>query len=205
MIIPEVLNNFLSGELPPHLKSIPDIPMNSHHWNVLSYLWTNLSSSSISFVQTFSSEGFIWDIREFVAYKDFHLTRNCISLQRITISDPFGLIGLSLVNPRSDFVVITEGVSDFFTVKLLLPSVNVLGFTTLGGNSVARTLVLNLFNNIVYCADNDLGSNTGLNAAFRLKSFLEQYQKSVKIIQPVLGKDMSDNLIYNLSTYLSRK
>ena len=129
------------------------------------------------------------------------MTRSCVNFYRITHKDTFGLLGLSLINLKDDRVILTEGVSDYFTAKLLCPNINVLGITTLSGSEVAKTILLNLFNKFIICADNDTTAevNTGMRNAQNLSNLLKEYNKSVKIFTPQTGfKDITDNLIYCL-------
>lgn len=175
---------------------VPDTLLRGqHHWDVLRELWEIYGDARVGFEKRISDEeGYVWEIRESVAGEQYHMRRNCLTLQRITLSDPYGLLGLSLVNPHDGRVILTEGVSDFFTVKLLHPTLNVLGVTTLGANRKATQLLLNLFDYFLYCADNDSGSsvNTGLTTSLRLKQVCMEYSKKFSIFVPSQGKDVTE-------------
>lgn len=146
---------------------------------------------------SFVSDGFSWKIEEVLEGESvFSMTRSFVTLQRLTDHDKYGLLGVSLLNLSDSSVIITEGVSDYFTAKILCPDRNVLGVTTLGGSSAARKILLSLFNSFCICADNDA---TGLRNATNWKQFLQRYNKSVTIFTPPAGfKDITDSFIFNL-------
>ena len=60
----------------------------------------------------------------------FSMARSITSHQRNTKVDKYGILGVSLLNLKDTSVILTEGVSDFFTAKILCPDRNVLGVTT---------------------------------------------------------------------------
>ena len=181
-----------------HTGDIPHFQvgnLKSHNWDILLDLW-NKSSIAKNYLRLYK-DSLDWHIEEFSPEgKGFHMTRNLLSKDRRTIVDDYGLLGLSLINLQDKSVIITEGVSDYFTAKLLCPNRNVLGITTLGGSAKAKVILLNLFDSFLICADND---STGLTNAHRWKRFLTNYNKSVSIFTPSSSyKDITDNFIFNL-------
>lgn len=199
-----MLKDLLTGSLPP--LNLSQLDLSKPNWDILLTLWnSNFHHSSVIFSYYQHPQfGLSWLITESLSSGSFSMTRSLITRQRNTISDSFGLLGLSLINPKDDRVILTEGVSDFFTAKLLCPNSNVLGVTTLGGSSLAKLLLLNLFNKFIICSDNDSNTskNTGLNNSFNWKSFLQSYNKTVQVFLPLYPhKDISDNFIFNLKLY----
>ena len=185
-----MLDSLITGDLPNHLKVKIAAREN---WPILMELWNcfNPRSSVRFFTHQLS-----WCITEqFNSRPCFFMERDSISKDRNTIIDEYGLLGLSLIDLKQKSVIITEGVSDFFSVKLLCPYRNVLGVTTLGGSRNAKALLLNLFDTFTICADND---ETGLKNAARWKNFLESYGKQVNIFSSPLGKDITDSFIFNI-------
>lgn len=128
----------------------------------------------------------------------FWYQRNAFSSRRSTSIDRYGLIGLSDVNLQNRRAIITEGVSDFITVKSLYPKSNVLGFTTLGGNIKSAKIILSLFDSIAFVCDNDFTKerNTGLTNGFSLKTFYESYGKKVYLYMPDFPfKDITEQFL----------
>ena len=180
----------------------PDIKFDiqgNANWDKLSHLWGQLGCKSLDF----HNEDFKWIIRErFEDQEFFAFERNKMTTQRITVLDTYGLLGLSLINPKDTSVIITEGVSDFFTAKLNNPDKNVLGITTLGGNHKAREILLNLFDHFTICADNDVDSSTkvtGLANAMKWKTLFKSYNKECIIHLPECGKDITDEFFIKLN------
>lgn len=156
-------------------------------WTLLTKLW---SQGSVSFTE--ESDG--WRIKEHIGNTEtFSLRRDFITKNRYTDVDKFGLLGLSLLNLNDRSVFITEGVSDYFTTKILLGK-NVLGVTQLGGSQIAKKIIISLFHHATIIADNDI---TGLLNAQRWKSFLNNYNIASKIWQPSIGKDITDEFLFN--------
>lgn len=180
------------------------LPNKAKNWDHLMYLVNNNKTlfPKIDFTETSNlDDGRMWQIREFVGEESFVMQRSMIKGHRNTIKDLYGLIGLSSINPKDTSVILTEGVSDYFTAKLLEPKRNVLGVTTLSGSTTAKKILINLFDNFLICADNDATSskNTGVSNAYNLKKFLESFGKSVTIFTPQVGfKDITDNFVFNL-------
>lgn len=174
--------------------------LRDNNWDTLEVLWNKFHpNSSITFTHSTMNEP-VWSIREefderYLPGVYFALTRNKINKQRLTLSDPYKLLGLSLVSPLSRSVILTEGVSDFFTTKLLNPDLNVLGVTVLSGSFETLKVLANLFDDFTIVADND---RTGLSNANRFKSKLQPYGK-VSIVTPDLPhKDITDMFMFNL-------
>lgn len=168
----------------------------SQNWSILSCLF-NGRYPTISF----SVEEADWVIREtFESEVVFELQRNVLTMNRRTIQDKYGLLGVSLLNLDDKSVILTEGVSDYITAKMCYPDKNVLGVTTLGGSRFAKAILINCFDVFTFIADND---NTGIKNVFRWKQFLTNYGKDVNIIQPEASfKDVTDEFIFNLKFYL---
>lgn len=185
-----MLDCLITGDIPSHLR-VP-IPKGSN-WEILQYLWDSVAKqASINFYD----KDYKWYIDEYIdGVHSFTMERDRFTNQRNTILDEFGLLGLSTIDLNQKSVILTEGVSDFFSVKLLLPYRNVLGVTTLGGSKNAKALLVNLFDSFLICTDND---STGLKNASNWKHFLEGYNKQVNIFSPPTGKDITDTFVFNL-------
>lgn len=110
--------------------------------------------------------------------------------------DRLGLVGFSRIDLQDPTVIITEGVSDYLTVKACNPHLNVLGLLNLTGNSLAKTFLISCFKNFVYIADND---NPGMSAAKTLKDFLlaNVLNSRFILIQPESGyKDIAQQVFF---------
>lgn len=174
----------------------PNIDYSASKWEVLRRLWNHFyADSSLHF--NIDEKG--WRLQESFQGEEefFSLRRDVISLRRYTDKDEYGLLGLSLINPQSRTCAITEGVSDYVTLKILKPHSNVLGVTTLGGSSIARKILISLFDNIIIIADND---ETGLKNASKWRQFLVSYGKKVKLWRTINPrfKDITDQFLFNL-------
>lgn len=193
-----MLKDLLIGKsLPLEVKTF-----SKNSWDILIELYSNrYPSIKFEFKQTETE--LVREIEESLDNEVvFNLTRNVLTDRRITHVDKYGLLGLSLINPLDDKVILTEGVSDYFTAKLLCPQNNVLGVTTLGGSDNAKRILINLFNKFIICSDNDFGAkkNTGVNNSQNWRNFLTTYNKSVNIFLPELScKDITENLIRNIN------
>lgn len=137
----------------------------------------------------------------------FILHRNQATAQRITESDSLGLVGFSSLNLKDTRVYLTEGVSDFLTMKLLHPNMNVLGLTTLSGSVKAKKVLCSLFDSFCIISDNDnsathhaeVSVNTGVSNAIRLRKFLLSHGKQVKIKLPSTGfKDITEEFLFEV-------
>lgn len=175
------------------------VNLNRHNWDILSDIYTG-GITFESYVDP--RKGFAWRITERMGDDTvFDLVRDKMTLNRYTNVDEYGLLGLSQINPKDRRVILTEGVSDYFTAKILCPDDNVLGVTTLTGSHTAKTILVNMFDFFILCTDNDTGKerNTGYTNSGRFREFLESYHKTVKIFLPDDGyKDISDNYIGKL-------
>jgi hypothetical protein len=172
---------------------------NRHNWDVLSELY----KGGITFKSYLDPrKGFAWRITETLDGDTvFDLVRDKMTLTRYTDTDRYGLLGLSAIDRTDRAVILTEGVSDYFTAKILCPESNVLGVTTLTGSHAAKAILVNLFDTFTICTDNDTGKerNTGYTNSSRFREFLESYGKTVNIFLPSDGyKDISDNFVGKL-------
>jgi hypothetical protein len=143
-----------------------------------------------------------WILSEKINEKEiFQLKRNKVNQQRITITDEYGLIGLSLIDPENRECILTEGVSDFFTTKMLFKDRNVLGLTTLSTSGLGKSILISLFDHFDIITDNDVEStdNRGTKNASNLRKFLISNNKNAKIRIPENPfKDITDQFIFNL-------
>jgi len=176
------------------------IPKVSHlsEWDTL----MTLSELNLKYGPKLTSDQQYWYIDENLEDLTFHLERNKLSNQRKTLLDPLGCIGFSCINKNDDRVYLTEGVSDYFTIKLTHPTMNVLGLTTLGGSLQTKKLISALFNRICIVSDNDYNSkiNTGLENSSRMRKFYESLGKKVKVLLPEPGfKDITEQFISDLA------
>lgn len=170
----------------------PNVNLKQHKWNVLSQLWLRVGSSTLTF--ECKSDG--WYINESLFGSPcYQLRRDYVSLQRYTNFDNYGLLGLSMIDFNSREFIITEGVSDFFTTKLLCPSSNVLGVTNLGGSCFAKSFLVSSTSKVKIIADND---PTGRLNACKWKELLTSHQISTSIFLPD-SKDITDQFLEHLS------
>lgn len=134
----------------------------------------------------------------------FWYQRDVFGSRRSTSIDRYGLIGLSSLNLESRQIVLTEGVSDFLSFKMCYPNLNVLGFTTLGGNLKSTKIILSLSDELVFVSDNDFGKekNTGLINAMELKTYYEGRGKKVSVLFPTAPhKDITQQIMFELKHY----
>lgn len=128
------------------------------------------------------------DVKEAIEVLDtFWYSREIGTPKRLTFMDAFGIIGVASLNLKDSSVILTEGVSDFITMKLCYPNSNVLGFTTLSGNRVAKSIVLSLFDSATIISDNDFQKeegNTGILNAFHIKDLFMSFGKKATIEIP---------------------
>ena len=177
---------------------------NASNWDNLITIYNGVNKvPSITFENTLDvHKGFVWKIRETIGDRCvFELMRDKMLRNRYTNIDEYGLLGLSIINPKDRSVILTEGVSDYFSAKFLCPDRNVLGVTTLGGSRIAKMILVNMFDTFCICSDNDTKGerNTGLTNSNKFKMFLEGYNKRIYIFIPETGyKDVSDNLFGKL-------
>lgn len=126
----------------------------------------------------------------------FRMTRSRLFLDRKVQADRYGIIGMSLVDPTIRDLIITEGVSDFVSVKSVFPDCNVIGFTKLGGTVLARSIAMSIADHIIVCSDNDQmkDRNTGLQNALKMRDGFRSYGIKCEIFLPDT-KDVSELLI----------
>lgn len=93
--------------------------------------------------------------------------------------DRYGVIGLGSYNFSDRRVLLTEGVSDYLSVRMMYPGLNVLGNLSLGGSESSRRLLLSISDEIYYFSDNDMGrgGNVGLGASLGMRDFYRGYGK----------------------------
>lgn len=178
-----------------HLK-FEELP--KKEWDLLEFL---AKANSLPGAQLVSKDMVTWEITEELGKFKFRMNRNKVSGARKTEIDDLGCVGFSTINVNDTRVYLTEGVSDYFTVKLTHPNMNVLGLTTLGGNNRTRAIISTLFDNICIVSDNDYNSaqNTGLMNSRKMQKFYESLGKKVKIILPETGfKDVTEQFISDL-------
>lgn len=101
--------------------------------------------------------------------------------KRYTEVDLFGIVGTSLTNLQNKKLYLTEGVSDFLTVKALYPNRNVWGKTRLSLSTLQTHIIAQLFTEVVIIADND---STGLKKASEIDQKLRSTSLQTKIYIP---------------------
>lgn len=170
-----------------------------HSWDSLESLLRGNHIQNISLVTDTIDLVPHWILTESFGDFSFKMIRNKSTNQRITQLDKTGIIGLSSCNFKEPLVIITEGVSDFITTKLLYPHRNVIGLTTLSGTSLSKYIITSLFKNIVLITDNDPQSHTGLLNAQKMLHYYTSRGKNVKIQMPKYGhKDITDQFLFEL-------
>lgn len=134
----------------------------------------------------FTSDPYEWRMHEtFGGKTTLDYVRNKVSLDRKTVTDLYSMIGLSNLK-YGDSVILTEGVSDYFTAYLTLGSyLDVIGFTKLGGSELSRVFVKSSYKNVFIMADSD---EVGLNNALRLKQY---FAPSSYIVSVNPAKDLT--------------
>lgn len=180
---------------------LPLVNWDSPQWVVLEAIWgygvREGFLSNVSLSRPFSPDS-VDVIERLGGDVLFWYQRNLYSSSRSTSIDRYGLVGLSLLDLTQSSVILTEGVSDYLTMKFLYPDCNVLGFTTLGGNSKSTKILLSLFSEIVFIADNDFtkSTNTGLVNGLHLKRCYEGFGKVCQVYLPDLPyKDITQQFI----------
>ena len=135
----------------------------------------------------------------------FWFERDVVGPRRYTSIDYYGLVGLSSFNLNSRTAILTEGVSDFLTMKMCYPKDNILGFTTLGGNIKSTKILLTLADKLIFIGDNDSGKqrNTGVLNVMHLKELYESYGKEVHLGVPESPyKDVTEKVFDTLKRSL---
>ncbi len=148
----------------------------------------------------------------------FEMLRLLFNKRKISYFDDLGLVGLNSLNVKQNCCFLTEGVSDFMSLKLMISSssyqslhpdfyttfnheavTNVLGVTRLSGNQVAKKIILSLFDNYIIMTDND---TTGISNAANFRKFLVSHGKKVMIKRPRPEfKDISDEFVKDRKCY----
>ena len=101
-------------------------------------------------------------------------------------------VGLTLLDRSKDTLYITEGLSDFIALKLLLPEENVIAHTDLSLSKYDTNFIIHLgFKTVCYLYDNDVA---GLKAAAEIRTKLLQRQrvKLVSVYPGIGAKDTCD-------------
>lgn len=190
-----------------HICLPPGFRHKNYQWLKLLELWGGIRGG-VEVRENFITDNLAVDVLEHLPCASgdrisFWYTRDVGGRGKNTSVDYFGLVGLSLLNLSDRRVIITEGVSDYLSAKLCYPTFNVLGFTSLGGNSKATCIVLSLFDEIYYFADNDMdkhGFNTGLRAGGNVLNFYMRHGKRVHVLTPNLPyKDTTQQFLADLA------
>ena len=101
------------------------IDRNAHNWDNLIAIYNGVGKvPSITFENALDiHKGFVWKITETLNGEPiFVLMRDKMLKNRYTDVDKYGLLGLSIINPKDRSVILTEGVSDYFSAKFLCPA-----------------------------------------------------------------------------------
>ena len=176
-----------------HIVLPDDFRHKDYQWNKLLRLWGGVRGG-IEVSSDYTRPSLAVRVIERLPMGDlervsFWYSRDVGSKGKYSHLDFFGLIGLSMLSYQDRSVIITEGVSDFLSARMVFPDRNVLGFTTLGGTRKANRIICSLFDEITYFCDNDVGKevNTGLRAAGRLLQFYQGLGKSFRMVLPAVG------------------
>lgn len=169
----------------------------SKQWTYLSNKWSKFIEShkecnAVQFNVIQRGNEPMWNITEsFNETLLFDFTRSVITLNRSTNTNLLGILGVTLLDFSNPTVIITEGVSDFFTIKLLLPSCNVLGITNLKGNSLVKRFLITYFTTIVVVTDSDY---TGIQTSLYYQSLFSAHNIRTKLYKPT-RKDISQEVL----------
>lgn len=161
-------------------------------WTLLSKLWSELPQ--------FQDNLYIERLNLIPGFEVFECFNNDTLLQykrhfngkRYTEVDKFGIIGVSLTDLSNKKLFLTEGISDFLTVKSLYPTRNVWGKTRLSLSRLQAHIISQLFTEVVIIADND---STGLKKASEIDQKLRSLNLNTKIYIPRY-KDITLQLIH---------
>jgi hypothetical protein len=124
----------------------------------------------------------------------------CFDGNRYTKEDKIGFIGMSTLDLTKDTLYITEGVSDFLTIKSQLSSLNVLGKTKLTLNRLQVQFIKDCFKRVVMVADND---STGIKKAWQNRDMLIKAKVDCELCIPTT-KDITLDFFsgYNIKDLL---
>lgn len=192
------------------LKAISSqIDWNRPQWAILDQMFSLVKDSQLwaqNFrVGRFERQDAVSLVEKIQGTPVFWFERDVIGPRRFTSIDYYGLVGLSAFNLGVRTAILTEGVSDFLTMKMCYPNDNILGFTTLGGNIKSTKILLTLADRIFLIGDNDSGKerNTGILNVMHLKEVYESYGKEVKVWVPEAPyKDVTEKIFDTLKRLL---
>lgn len=180
--------------------TIPTIDYNKHNWDILESLLihNDVGVALNTEVSVFNRD---WRIEEKIDNEVvFLMMRDQVKHYRETMIDQYGLLGLSQIDLKDTHCILTEGVSDYFSARLVFPSFNVLGLTTLSGSFKAKCIYMNLFDSFTLFSDNDFKKdNVGIKSGFMLRKNLTDLGKKVQLVIPETPhNDLTDNFIFRL-------
>lgn len=102
--------------------------------------------------------------------------------KRITEVDRLGFIGITTLNLSDPVIYLTEGISDFLSLKSFYPNLNVLGKTKLNLSKLQVHFLKQLFTKAVIIADND---TTGISKALSHQTLLHRQGLKSQVYLPV--------------------
>lgn len=167
-------------------------------WLWLKDRWQDLSPT-ITLQENYIQPGVVVT-EEFEGNTLFQLTRY-FNGKRITDIDRLGFVGVSMTNLSDKSLIITEGVSDFLSLKSEQPTLNVWGKTKLSLSRLQLHIIKSLFTNVILIADND---NTGITKAFDIQSKLKRAGLDTDVFLPQ-NKDITLDLYQGVCTFTYRK
>ncbi len=174
-------------------------------WTYIEYLHSPIISEDGVVSLTRTQMDTWWSLKEvFNGEVVFSMDRSRLDGVRKERINCFGALGVSQIDTDKNDVIITEGVSDYLTAKLMFPSDNVLGFTNLGGSTLARSIVVSLFKEAIIVSDNDSaheGGNIGYRTSRNLQSELRSYGLKADVYLPET-KDLSGLLISRINNMI---
>lgn len=107
--------------------------------------------------------------------------------KRLTNIDRLGFIGVSLTNLSDSRLFITEGVSDFLSLKIQYPHLNVWGKTKLNLSALQLAVIKANFRTVVIVTDNDA---TGLSKGYDLVRSLKRVRLETELVLSI-NKDIT--------------
>lgn len=155
-------------------------------WSLLKSEWHEAAYSSVLLESTDTG----WIIQEL--YKGevkFEHLRNYDGSRNTTIEQ--SLIGVTMLDLKNPICYVTEGVSDFIALKLMLPGHNVLGHTHL--NWCERDVkFLSNFKTLCLISDND---NSGMQAVLKARHKFPQGKVTMTLPALATSKDVCDDFL----------
>lgn len=118
--------------------------------------------------------------------------------KRSTDIDKLGFIGLTTLDLSSHTLYLTEGISDFLSLKSFYPHLNVLGKTKLNLSKLQLHFIKQLFTSVVIISDND---TTGITKAFAHQTLLHKQGVKSQVYLSI-NKDITIDLLTGLSLKL---